>query len=130
MSCTPMVRIIYSPIQEIKIYEMSEYSLSDFIKLMTDNIPPGNISPGVKWCDGIIFMSTGLPSTDDVVRDQMKGIIHYAWLAFADMPTHKQSVETSSKVILPIIDVSNNIINRELIQWVRTSRHRELKGMI
>lgn len=60
----------------------------------------------------------------------MKGIIHYAWFAFADMPTHKQSVETSSKVILPIIDVSNNIINRELIQWVRTSRHRESKGMI
>jgi hypothetical protein len=121
-----MVRIVYSPIQEIKIYEMAEYQFSDFIKLMTDNIPPGNISPAVKWCDGIIFMSTGLPSTDDVVKAQMNGIIHYAWFAFADMPTYKESVETSSKVILPIIDVSNNAINRELIRWVRTNRNTEL----
>jgi hypothetical protein len=117
-----MVRIVYSPIQEIKIYEMAEYSLSDFIRLMTDNIPPGNISAAAKWCEGMIFMSTGLPSTDEVVRDQMKGIIHYAWLGFAEMPSYKQSIETQSKVILPIIDVGNNSINRELIGWVRNNR--------
>ena len=117
-----MVRIIYSPIQEIKIYEMAEYSLSDFVRLMTDNIPPGNISTAAKWCDGMIFMSTGLPSTDEVVRDQMNGIIHYAWLGFAEMSNYRQSIETQSKVILPIIDVSNNSINRELIRWVRANR--------
>jgi hypothetical protein len=117
---------MYSPIQEIKIYEMAEYPLSDFIRLMTDNIPPGNISSAVKWCDGIIFISTGLPSTDEVVKDQMKGIIHYAWFAFAEMPAYKQSIETSSKVILPIIDVSNNTINRELIRWIRTNKNKEL----
>jgi hypothetical protein len=121
-----MVRIVYSPIQEIKIYEMAEYSLHDFIKLMTDNVPAGNISPAVKWCDGMIFMSTGLPSTDDIVREQMKGIIHYAWLAFADMPMYKSFIETGSKVILPVIDVSNNIINKELIEWIRRNRNKEL----
>jgi hypothetical protein len=38
------------------------------------------------------------------------------------MPSYKQSIETQSKVILPIIDVSNNSINRELIVWVRGNR--------
>jgi hypothetical protein len=117
-----MVKITYSPIQEIKIYEMAEYSLPDFIKLMTDNIPPGNISAAVKWCDGMIFMSTGLPSTDDVIKDQMTGIIHYAWLAYAEMPTYKPSIETTSKVILPVIDVGNNKINKELVGWIRSNK--------
>ena len=117
-----MVKIIYSPIREIIIYEMAEYSFADFIKLMTDNIPPGNISPSVKWCDGMVFVSTGLPSTEDVVKDQIKGIIHWAWFAFAEMPTYKHSIETISKVILPVIDVSNNIVNKDLIAWTRDNK--------
>ena len=118
-----LVNISYSPIKEVIIHEMVEYSLNDFVKLMTDNVPPGNISPSVKWCNGIVFMSTGLPSTPDVVKDQMAGIIHWSWFAFAEMPTFKPSIETTSKVLLPVIDVSNNNLNRQLIEWVRGNRN-------
>jgi hypothetical protein len=117
-----LVKITYSPISEIIIHEMVEYSLSDFVKLMTDNIPPGNISPSVKWCDQIVFMSTGLPSTADVVKDQMNGIVHWAWFAFAEMPSYKATVETSSKVVLPVIDVSNNELNKDLIKWIKSNK--------
>ena len=117
-----LVKITYSPIKEIIIHEMVEYPLGDFVKLMTDNVPPGNISPSVKWCNGMVFMSTGLPSTVDVVKDQMAGIIHWSWFAFAEMPVFRQSIETASKVILPVIDVSNNELNRKLVEWVRSNK--------
>ncbi len=117
-----MVKITYSPIKEIIIHEMVEYPLADFVKLMTDNVPPGNISSSVKWCNGMVFMSTGLPSTVDVVKDQMAGTIHWSWFAFAEMPVFRPSIETASKVILPVIDVSNNDLNRKLVDWVRSNK--------
>lgn len=117
-----MVKITYSPIKEIIIHEMVEYSLNDFVKLMTDNVPAGNISPSVKWCDGMAFMSTGLPSTVDVVKDQMAGIIHWAWFAYAEMQNYKPIIETASKVVLPVVDVSNNDLNKNVVDWVRKNR--------
>jgi hypothetical protein len=39
---------------------------------------------------------------------------------------YKSFIETGSKVILPVIDVSNNIINKELIEWIRRNRNKEL----
>ena len=101
---------------------MVEYSLSDFIKHVTLGIPSGTFSSLVKWCDGIVFAHASLPSTPDVVKDQMSGIIHWAWFSFAEMYPFTDKIEAEHNVTIPIINVSNNDLNKELVQWLKHKR--------
>jgi hypothetical protein len=117
-----VVKIVHFPIEQIIIHEMVEYSLSDFVKHMTLGVASGATSNLVKWCDGIVFAHVSLPSTADVVKDQMNGIVHWAWFSFAEMPSFIDSLESPHKAIIPIIDVSNNDLNKELVRWLKKNR--------
>ncbi|MGI0042949.1 MAG: hypothetical protein ACRD47_04490 [Nitrososphaeraceae archaeon] len=117
-----MIRIIHSPIEQIIIHEMVEYTLSDFVKYMTLGVAPEGTSSLVKWCDGIIFAHVSMPSTADVVKDQMNGIVHWAWFSYAEMISFKDYLESTHNVRIPIIDVSNNDLNRELVRWLKKNR--------
>lgn len=115
----PLVKIVHFPIAQIIIHEMVEYSLPDFVKQMTLGISADAYSSLAKWCDGIVFVNVPLPQTADVVRDQMNGIVHWAWFSFAEMPVFKESLESPNKAKIPLIDVSNNDLNKELVRWLK-----------
>ena len=117
-----LIRITHSPIEQIIIHEMVEYTLSDFVKHMTLGVAPEGTASLVKWCDVIVFAHVSLPSTADVVKDQMNGIVHWAWLSYAEMNSFKEVLESSNKARIPLIDVSNNDLNKELVRWLKKKR--------
>lgn len=117
-----MIRIIHSPIEQIVVHEMVEYTLADFVKHMTLGVGHQGTASLVKWCEGIVFAHVSLPSTADVVKDQMNGIVHWAWLSYAEMDAFKDYLESENKVRLPLIDVSNNDLNKELVRWLKKNR--------
>jgi hypothetical protein len=117
-----LIKITHSPIEQIIIHEMVEYTLSDFVKHMTLGVVPEGTASLAKWCDGIVFSHVSLPSTAEVVKDQINGIVHWAWLSYAEMNTFKDSLESINKVRLPLIDVSNNDLNKELVRWLKKNR--------
>jgi hypothetical protein len=117
-----LIRVVHSPIEQIIIHEMVEYTLSDFVKYMTLGVASEGIANLVKWCDGIVFAHVSLPSTADVVKDQMNGIVHWAWFSYAEMTSFKDFLESTHKARIPIIDVSNNDLNKELVRWLKKNR--------
>jgi hypothetical protein len=56
------------------------------------------------------------------VKDQMNGIVHWAWLSYAEMNSFKEVLESSNKARIPLIDVSNNDLNKELVRWLKKKR--------
>ena len=109
----PLVKIVHFPIAQIIIHEMVKYTLPDFVKYMTLGVAPEGIASLVKWCDGIVFAHVSSPSTADVAKDQMNGIVHWAWLSYAEMNSFKDFLESTNKARIPLIDVSNNNLNKD-----------------
>src|ERR671919_2873978 len=105
-----MIRITHSPIEQIIIHEMVEYTLPDFVKHMTLGVAIASL---VKWCDCIVFANVSLPSTADVVKDRMNGIVHWGWLSYAEINSFKDFLESTNKARFPLIDVSNNDLNKD-----------------
>jgi hypothetical protein len=56
------------------------------------------------------------------VKDQMNGIVHWAWLSYAEMDSFKEVLESPHKARIPLIDVSNNDLNKELVRWLKKKR--------
>ena len=89
---------------------------------MTLGAEPEGTASLVKWCDGIVFAHISLPSTADVVKDQINGIVHWAWFSYAEMEPFKDVLESTHKARIPVMDVSNNDLNKELVRWLKKSR--------
>ena len=90
---------------------------------MTLGVAPEGIASLVRWCDGIVFAHVSLPSTPDVVKDQMNGLVHWAWLSYAEMNSFKDFLESTYKARTPLIDVSNNDLNKELARWLKKEKN-------
>lgn len=50
--------------------------------------------PSINWVNGIAFTFAPFPETQEVVRDKLKGILHYAVVRFALVPKYQQVVTT------------------------------------
>ena len=116
-----MVKVTYQPIQEFVIHEMVKYnSVEDFLNIKTGNIPAGGSAPPARWCEGILYEAFGLPPTQDVVKDQLQGILHFALLEYVEMDEYVPVLKNpSTNVPLPIINVSHNETTKAIIQWMK-----------
>jgi len=73
------------PTEEIVIHQVLESDnkiifFEDVVKqILTREIP---VIPTVNWIDGIAFTILSFPDTEDVVREELKGRIHYSAVLF------------------------------------------------
>lgn len=110
-----MVKVTFKPWQEIVIHEAVEYKLEDLIKNRTLDFPKPQ---PLLWAEGIIFNRIVMPSTEDVIRDQLQGIIHYSAVEWAIMPKFENMLKSDGTTI-SIIDVSNNPNLRDVAKGLK-----------
>jgi hypothetical protein len=102
-----MVKVTFRPWEEVIIHEEIVYSLEDLIKLNSIGVQPGGLAQPLRWAEGVIFRFTGMPPTDEVVREQLQGKIHWSAVEWALMPEYKNVIliqEINAKI--PVINVS------------------------
>ena len=75
-----MVKIEYSPATELVVHEVIKVDKDD---LLRERVTPAGTMP-LYWCDGILFSFSSLPMTDDVVKDYLKGRIHWLEVHFTN----------------------------------------------
>jgi hypothetical protein len=120
-----MVKITYSPINELVIHETIEVAKDD---LMRERVTPAGTMP-LYWCNGILFSFSSLPMTDEVVKDYLKGRIHWIEVHFsreskfeAILPLNEEEYKTSMNV--RVIDTSKSELHRELTRWLKSIPER------
>ena len=74
-----MVRISFSPAEELVVHEVVE--MGKEVLLLERITPAGNMP--LYWCGGIVFSFSSIPMTDEVVKEYLKGRIHWAEVHFA-----------------------------------------------
>ena len=79
-----MVKVVYTPNTEIAVHEVIEEESSSFFEEIVRQMlaSPVHVQPTVNWIDGIAFVVSPMPATEDIVRDNLAGKVHFAAVMF------------------------------------------------
>lgn len=87
-----MVRVAYSPYREIVVHEVIEQEshvlFEDMVRQALSS--PAHAEPSINWVDGIAFVVAAMPPTEDVVKENLEGRVHYASVMFTKIPYQAQ----------------------------------------
>ena len=115
-----MVKISFSPAAELVVHEAVEMTKDD---LLLERITPAGNMP-LYWCNGILFSFSSVPMTDDIVKEYLKGRIHWLEVHFTRMDKYEpvitfESSEYRSTMNVKVIDTSTSELHREFIKWLK-----------
>ena len=111
-----MVRMEISiePWKKLVIHEVIEYKFDDWIKQIAFSTrTSGGAIPTMQWANGVVFSPANFPTTNSVMDEQLKGVLHWSSVSFAlKEKFEKQIVQENATINL--VDVSVN----EIFKWL------------
>lgn len=73
------------------------------------------------WVNGLILEIAHFRDTDDIIKEKLKGIIHYSAISYAPQETFQPEFKVSGNIRIPVINVSDNRILTELATWLKAN---------
>ena len=121
-----MVKIFFSPTSELVIHEAIEVTKDDL--LLERITPQGNLP--LYWCSGILFSFSSVPMTDEIVKEYLKGRIHWLEVHYSRMEKYVpvitfESNEYKSTMNVKVIDTSASELHREFIKWLKENSKKK-----
>lgn len=120
-----LVKVTFKPWEEVIIHESIHYSLEDLLKINSIGVQPGGLADALRWAEGVIFRFIAMPPTDEIVREQLQGKIHWSAVEWALMPDYKNVIliqDINAKI--PIVNVSATAILREVARLLKEQSSR------
>jgi len=114
-----MVEFEYQPWKKIIFHEVVKYPIEFFLSQHSLKIPAGGIGRPLQWANGIVFDLGVMRATDDIVKEQLEGKIHYASIVYGLLEKHQPEFKVAGNIRIPVIDVSNNKILKEMVAWIK-----------
>jgi len=102
--------IVLEPYSKIVVHEIVELRLNDWVEMIITGTRAagGTTIPMVNWCDGIAFQIEPFnPMSEEVISEQLKGIVHYAAVTFARKERFERELRISEGTIR-LVDQSAN----------------------
>lgn len=102
-----MVKVTFKPWEEVIIHEATHHSLDNIVTLSSMGVQPGGLAMPLQWAEGVVFRTTPMPPTDEVVKESLQGKVHLISVLWAFMPEYKDVIpikEISAKI--PVVNVS------------------------
>jgi hypothetical protein len=116
-----MVIFEYQPWKKIIIHSITEYPLEYFFNSATNGIQKGGIGRPLMWSNGLIYRTSVIHPSEDVIKEQLQGIIHWATLHYAQMPEYQKEVVRAGRVRVPIINMSNHTVFGPMAEWIKAT---------
>ena len=114
-----MVEFKYEPWKKVVIHEVVQYPMDYFILQASQGIRKGGFGRPLMWSNGILFTSFIIQPTEEVVKEQLLGSVHWASLHFGEMKKYQKEYKTPGNVTVPIVDVSSHGIFGPMANWVK-----------
>jgi len=107
--------ISVEPWTKLIIHEIIEYKFDDWFKQIAfSSRTSGGAIPTMQWADGVAFSPVNFPTTNVVMEEQLKGILHWSSVSFAIMEKFEKQIVRENATI-NLVDVSINEIFRKLV---------------
>jgi hypothetical protein len=115
-----MTKVVFSPAQELVVHEVVEVSKDD---LLLERITPNGNMP-LYWCNGLLFSFSSVPMTEEVVKEYLKGRIHWLEVHYTRMDKYTplitfESPEYKSTMNVKVIDTSFSEMHMEFVKWLK-----------
>lgn len=120
-----MVKVVFKPWEEIVIHEDIEYKLEDLTRNRVLGLRAGSVAPPLVWAEGVVFSRNVIPPTEDIVKQQLQGVIHFSSLEWAIMPKYRSALK-SGGVTIPVIKVSENMSLSAVAQELK-KKHKKFR---
>jgi hypothetical protein len=119
----PEVSISYQPFKEIVILEKTFFNTPEDLARFTSVIAGGKLA-GLYWVDGVVFLYFPLPASTAAVAKALleTGKVYWTFLGYSMMPKYAQIIETKEKMIVPVVDISNDLILRSVAHWLKEQK--------
>ena len=124
-----MVRVTFTPSEELIIHESIHHSLPDLIKICSVGVQPGGLAGPLSWAEGVVFRFSRMAPTDELFRELIAGKVHWNVVEWALMPQYKQVIpleEINAKI--PVINVSTTAILCEAAKALKEKAQRETES--
>jgi len=117
-----VVKITFAPATELVIHEVVEVTRDDL--LLERITPQGNLP--LYWCNGILFSFSSVPMTEEIIKEYLKGRIHWLEVHYTRMDKHVpvisfESSEYKSTMNVKVIDTSASELHRQFIVWLKAN---------
>lgn len=119
----PEVTVTYSPFKEIVIMEKTYFNSPEDIARFTSVIAGGKLA-GLYWVEGVVFLYFPLPASTTAVAKALleNNKVYWTFVGYAPMPKYQQTIETKEKMIVPVVDISNDPILKKVAQWLKEQK--------
>lgn len=127
-----MVKITYSPYEEIVIHEILEQDNAMFFEDVVRQAlaSASHAEPSVNWIDGIAFIIHQFAPTEDLVKEHLSGRIHYSSVIFSRLDFQAQmQVKIGGQtfsVRLRKADTNPTLV--ELVRYLRGHAKTQVSG--
>jgi hypothetical protein len=117
---TNEVTVKYEPFKQIVIMEKTCFTTSEELARFTSVIAGGKLA-GLYWVDGVVFLYFPLPASNQAVARALleSGRVYWTFVGFALMPKYQPTIETKEKMIVPVVDISADIILKSVAAWLK-----------
>lgn len=87
-----MIKITYAPYTELIIHEIVEQDNQSFFEDIVRQALASSVhaEPSINWVDGVAFLANQMPPTEDIVKENLTGKVHYAAVVFTKIPYSNQ----------------------------------------
>jgi hypothetical protein len=123
-----LAKITYMPTEEVVVHQVLESDnkiifFEDVVKQMLVREIP--VIPTVDWIDGIAFAILQFPDTEDNVREELKGRIHYSAVLFTKIPYQSEFVVNLGKedIRVRLRKADNNPDFVDLVEFLKAFKH-------
>jgi hypothetical protein len=104
------LQISIEPYKKIIVHEIIELSFYDLIDQMINQTRSvgGSTIPMLSWCNGMVFqISSFNPNSDEIIKESLKGIIHYAAVTFAPKDAFEREIIRPTGTVLLVNQSAN-----------------------
>ncbi len=114
------VTVSYEPFKEIVIMEKTRFNSAEDIARFTSVIAGGKLA-GLYWVDGVVFLYFPLTASNTAVAKELleKRKVYWTYVGYAMMPKYTPIIETKEKMIVPVVDISTDLILKAVAQWLK-----------
>lgn len=114
------VEIVYEPWKVVVVHEIVQYDLQMLVHLHSLGVQAGQFGKPINWANGVAFEHQAMPPSEEVIKEQIQGRVHWTSLSFAFMPKHLPLITIpEGNVKVPILDLSDNKIFRDMAEWIK-----------
>lgn len=110
MDLSHRLQISIEPYKKIVVHEVLEIKFNDLIEQIINQTRSagGTTIPLLSWCNGVAFQIVPFnPNSEEIIRESLKGTIHYAALTFAIKERFEREIIRPSGTVL-LVDQSAN----------------------